>query len=88
MFASLSGATVIDKTNAADGPIERQDQVIEIPRTTYRHNGFEDGELSARIEDQAVLVFVSTIDGESTVRVPVKHLAAVSDLLAFIRDDQ
>ncbi|BAU32449.1 hypothetical protein [Microcella alkaliphila] len=70
------------------GAIEREHHVIEIPQTTYRHTEFTDGELSARIDGGDLLVRVSTIDGDMTLRIPMQHLTAICDLIAYVRDDQ
>lgn len=87
MFDRVSGVTVIGTSNAPNA-IEREHHVIEIPQTVYRHNGFTDGELVARLEDGALIVRVATIDGDTTIRIPMQHLEAICDIVAFVRDDQ
>jgi hypothetical protein len=80
---------VIDKsTTPSAGAIEREHHVIEIPQTVYRHNGFTDGELVARLEDGQLLIRVATIDGDTTIRIPMQHLATIADLVAYVVDDQ
>lgn len=68
--------------------ILREDHVIEIPQVTYRHTGFPEGDLTALVDADGVQVRVATIDGDTTIRVPTKHLHAIAELLTHIRDDQ
>lgn len=75
-------------TETPNPGIQREDHVIEIPQVTYRDLAFTDGDLTATVEAGSVHVRVSTIDGDTTIRVPSQHLAAIAELLAHIRDDQ
>lgn len=68
-------------------PITREEHVIEVPQITYRHTEFVDGDLAAQIDGPALVVSVATIEGDSSFRIPIAHLAEITALLTHIRDD-